>query len=759
MNKSRTDFANFMAIIPLSFGLVIAATFSGTTQAAEGSAGTFLEEILVTATKRATAEKAQNVPISITAFSGEQLEAARVEHMSDIRFLTPNAALQPMSTIPNGTLFSVRGAGTSSSIPSDDPAVGIFVDGVVLGILNGSNLDTFDLESMEILRGPQGTLFGRNVTAGAVVARTVRASFEHSGETRVIAGTDGRFDMAAKVTGTLIENRLAGKLAVMYTSTDGNFNNTNGGGTPIAGGVLGRAAPLDSDFGDNENMVIRPSFRFTPTDALTIDLIAEFSKTEGDANAPHKQRDNTRGFPDSQKPDLNDWDEVNLTTNGINEYDYFSLVLDATLETENGAWAWVTGYRDMDQYAMIDTDGGGGDIFVFVSNPEQDQISQELRWSGTPFGDDFEMTAGVYYFQQDIDYIEGRHIFGGVVEAVLGGLVDHEAFGVFVDTSWNITDEFILNLGVRYTDEEKQADISVPSDCSPIVTVRSPGCTPGFSDSENWSNVSPAIGVQYFVNEDTQVYSSWKRGFRSGGFNIRNSGGVVAVSPKYDEEVVDTFEIGIKTDLSDTLRINAAYFHSTYDDLQRVAVQPDATQRTVNAAKALIQGGEIEVIWLATENFSINANIGIMDAEYKSLTEGALASINGPRVASRSPHGPWSEVTKDGLELARLPDLNAGLTAILDQPLDGEGLITYRVSAKYVDERWNNDSNLFLLPSYTTLDFSVMYTSSDDRWQATVFGKNVTSADLYTSFTEISLYGYHVVQQPARYGVEFRYNF
>ncbi|MGI9327371.1 MAG: TonB-dependent receptor [Pseudomonadales bacterium] len=748
-----------------------------TVQAAEGSAGRMIEEILVTATKRATAEAAQDVPISITAFSGAQLEAARVERLSDVRFLVPNAQLQPMSTIPNGTLFSVRGAGTSSSIPSDDPAVGVFVDGVVLGILNGSNLDTFDLESMEILRGPQGTLFGRNVTAGAVLARTARPSFERSGDARIVVGTDGRFDAAAKITGTLIEDRLAGKLAVMYLSTDGNFSNTNGNGTPIPGGVLGRRAPLESDYGENENIIIRPSLRFTPNESLTIDVIGEYSDTEGDSNAPHKQRDNTQGFPASQGPDLDDWDEVSLSTNGINEYEYYSLVIDATLETERGAWTSVTGYRDMDQYSMIDTDGGAGDIFVFVSNPEQDQFSQEIRWSGTLFDDNFEVTVGGYYFTQTINYIEGRHIFGGCrfivglgtcgavggiapIQQVLGGDVDHDAFGVFVDTSWNVTENFIVNLGLRYTDEEKDADISVPGDCSLTnPSSWSPSCNPAFSDSESWSNVSPAVGVQYYFDEQTQVYASWKRGFRSGGFNIRNSGGVVAVSPKYDEETVDTFEIGVKADISETLRVNAAYFHSTYEDLQRVAVQPDSTQRTLNAAEATIQGGEVEVNWLATANFSIAANIGILDGSYDDMSSGALLALNNARLVSRSPDGPFSVVTEDDLDLARLPDFNAALTAIYDQPLGDAGLLTFRLSTKYVDERWNNDSNLYELPDYTTVDASIMYTSPGARWTATVFGKNMTSADLFTSYTETSLYAYHVVQQPERYGIELQFSF
>lgn len=741
----------------------LAVLLSGSAHAVEGSAGSLIEEVLVTATKRATAEAAQDVPISITAFSGAQLEAARIERMSDVRFLVPNAQLQPMSTIPNGTLFSIRGAGTSSSIPSDAPSVGVYMDGVVLGILNGSNLDTFDLESMEVLRGPQGTVFGRNVTAGALLARTSRASFERDGDARIVVGNDGRFDAAARITGTLIPDRLAGKLAVMYTSTDGNFTNTNGDGTPI-GNVLGRDAPLDSKFGDNRNILVRPSFRFTPTDALTVDLIFEYSDTEGDSNAPHKGRDNTVGFPQDTLPDLDDWNEVRLSTNGINEFDYYSLVLDATWETENGAFAFLSGYRDMAQFAMIDTDGGAGDIFVFVSNPLQDQFSQEIRWSGTPFNENFEITVGGYYFHQDIDYVEGRHIFGGAVLQQLGGIVDHEEWGVFADTSWNITEQLVLNLGLRYTSEEKQADIFIVADCAPINgggASWSPDCTPSFEDSEDWSNVSPAVGVQYYFSENTQAYAYWKRGFRSGGFNIRNSSAFV-VSPKYDEEVVDSFEVGLKADIGNNLRVNAALFHSTYDDLQRVAVQPDASQRTVNAAKVRIQGAELEVNWLPTENFSIAANVGLLDGKYKSLTDGALQSLNNPRAVTRSPQGPFAPITQDtlnDLELARLPDFNAAVTAILDVPLAEMGMLTFRASMKYVDERWNNDSNLFMFPDYTTLDASIMYTSPDQGWSVTAFGKNVTNADLFTSFTEISLYNYHVVQQPARYGVELNFAF
>lgn len=741
-----------IALLPLLF----CAAYSTLVPAygAAGSSDAFLEEVLVTATKKASAEAAQGVPIAVTALSGNQLEVARVETISDIGLLVPNAQLQPHGTVANGTLFNIRGIGTSSSIPSDDPAVGVFVDGVIVALLNGQNLDTFDLESVEVLRGPQGTLFGRNVTAGAVLMRTERPSFDTSGSVRLAAGSDGRLDGGFKITGAIVPDRLAGRLSLHYKSVDGYYKNRFDG--PQPGVILGREHSLSGKFGENETVIVRPSLRWTPTEAVTVDLIAEFSDTKGDGGVAFKAFRTGAGL---HLPDLDDdAQDIVSDTDGINEYDYTSVVLDANWDTGNGTFTWLSGYRDMDQYNVVDADGAGEDIFVFLSNPIQEQFTQEVRWSGTPFSDAVETTFGVYYFWQEVDYLEGRHIFADLLGSPflqgLGGIVDHNAIGVFAAMHWEIAPQWALNVGLRWTDEEKKADITAGSTCDPVART----CVYGFNDSEQWSNLSPSVTVQYFASENTQWYGSYRRGFRSGGFNIRNSSAFV-VSPKYDEEVVDSFEVGVKADLSDSFRLNVALFHATFDDLQRIVVQPDASQRVENAAKARFVGAEIEAIWRVTDRFSLSGNLGIQDGEYKELDPGALTGFNNGRLGSQFVPGGFPPLEAD--EFLLLAEKSGTLAAMLDQPLGDAGYLAFRGSVSYHDDRpgTGNASNTVIMDDYWTMDASVRFVSADDRWEVTAFGKNINDAEIQLNTTDIGLFTTYNPHWGSRYGLEVQYRF
>ena len=733
-------------------GLAICLLAFGPLQA-QGTASAVVEEILVTATKKAELERVQDVPISILAFSGDQLEAAQVDTLSDIGSLVPNTLLHPNPSVSNGSMFSIRGTGTASSIPSDDPAVGVFVDGVVLGVLNGGNLDAFDLASVEVLRGPQGTLFGRNVTAGAILMRTERPSFEPVGDVRLTFGTDVRADVSTKATGPLVEDLLAARLSLTFKSTDGYFKNKNGNGAPL-GVVLGRDAPLDARYGASESYIVRPSLRITPKTDLRIDLIAELQDTDGSATAAQKATRHVAG--NSGLPDLDRSDEVSLSTVGINKYTYRSLVVDVVQDTTIGSLSLISGYRKLKQFNLLDPDGSAADLLVFYSDPRQEQFSQEVRWSGNPWAlKPLELTLGGYYFTQEIDYVEGRRLLAEVlpepITQGLGGVIKQDATGVFTQAEYSLTHSWVAILGLRYTHEEKDAKITVGATCDPLNRK----CAYGFQDDEAWSNLSWALSLQYFSSDRTQWYASAKRGFRSGGFNIRNSSAFF-VSPKYDEEVVDAYELGMKSDLSERLRFNAAVFFSRFDDLQRIVIQPDASQRVQNAAQATIKGLELDLSWLVTDRFSVVANLGLLDGKYDQLAAGALRGINNARVASQLVPGGFAPMQVGDLRLARLPNLTGSFTAVLDQPLGDFGSISYRLGYSYADERAGNDTNIGLLPSYSELDASMTFVSADDRWQVTLFGKNILDeAEAYSFLVDISLYSKFIQSGlPARYGAE-----
>ena len=240
--------------------------------------------------------------------------------------------------------------------------------------------------------------------------------------------------------------------------------------------------------------------------------------------------------------------------------------------------------------------------------------------------------------------------------------------------------------------------------------------------------------------------------------NIRNSSAFV-VSPKYDEEVVDFFEVGVKADLSDSFRLNVALFHATFDDLQRIVVQPDASQRVQNAAKARFVGAEIEAFWRVTDRFSLGGNLGLQDGEYKELDPGALTGFNNGRLGSQFVPGGFPPLEVD--EFLLLAEKSGTLAAMVDQPLGDAGYLAFRGSVSYHDDRpgTGNASNTVLMDDYWTMDASVRFVSADDRWEVTAFGKNINDAEIQLNTTDIGLFTTYNPHWGSRYGLEVQYRF
>jgi len=663
----------------------------------QSQSGRVIEEIVVTATKKGEGEKLQDVALAVTAFNGDMLEDFQVRDVNDLSYSVPNVAIDSSGTVKGLANFSIRGLGVTSSVPSLDPTVGTFVDGVYLGSNYGVILDTFDLEGIEVLRGPQGLLFGRNVTGGAILVNTRDPSHEFSARAKVGVETGPQTTVGASVNGSLVENKLAGKLVGLYKDDQGYYDN---------------AATDNNNFGEDEVYLIRGALAYTPTENTEFVLKVETGELDGD------------GPPNQNAEFLTGDHDVNIDNEGFSELSWDSIILKSDIDVTfgEGTITNILGWRQVDSITNADIDSRPQDVFTGTFNLEQEQFSVETRYSGLFLDGRWALTTGFYYFTQELLYREDRQIFGGVVAGTFGGNQDTDTWGIFASNDISLTDQLTLTLGLRYTEEEKDAQVATFNPAvSPCTLDPSETCNFDFDDEEDWSNVSPKVALQWFLNDQSNLYASWQRGFRSGGYNLRISNPVQSAGP-VDEEEQSAFEIGYKADLLDgRLRTNIALFHSDISDIQRVVTDGDpdnpgaVIQTARNTADATIQGLEVELTAVLSDNLFVHGFLGLIDAEYDSV----LFDLTGDGV-----------VTDADLDL-RLPllaDVTYGVTLDYRRVLPRGGEIGLLASYSFRDEAESTDANV---PGTQQLErdivnASLRYTSPNENWTASLYGQNLT---------------------------------
>ncbi|MEO1246674.1 MAG: TonB-dependent receptor [Pseudomonadota bacterium] len=678
--------------------------------AQEGSAGALLDEIVTTARKKSEAEAVQDVPAAITAFGTTQLEALFVQKLSDISYLMPNVQMEEIGTFPGVQNFSIRGQGINSSIPSVDPTVGVFVDGVYLGSSFGVVLDTFDIERIEVLRGPQGLLFGRNVTGGAVVIQNARPTGEFGFRARAGLNDGDQYNLAAAIEGSLVDDRLAAKLVVMYDDDSGYFENP----------TLGR------DFGEFETTLIRPTLVWTPTDESEITLIWENGSTEGDGAAWTNITAQRAGAQEDFTTTLNDA--------GFTDIEWNQVTIEANFDAWGGTLTNIVGYRRVESDSFVDIDGTQTPIFAAAGPTEQDQISNETRWSGR-LRENWEATIGLYVFDQEINYREGRSIQGGALLRALGGDMDGSNIGVFWNNDFYLGDEWVISAGVRYTDEEKTARIiSAPGGvgCSDIVNFN---CT--FQNLEgDWDNVTPKLGVQWNFAEGSQLYGFFSQGYRSGGFNFRNARPDVIPPGPTREEQNNTFEVGLKTTFNDgRMRFNIAAFHNEIEDTQRELNVGDPSpagvvvlQATFNAGDVTIQGVEADFVALLTDTFSINLAAGWQDSDYDRI-DPVVAQIEA---------GLGLPFPLIGGDLPRLAPSNYSAGFSWDIPAGNLGVFNFAGNYSFRERNAYDDSNLAFFDDQERINLSANWFSPGEQLQLAVYGKNLGDEANWGNLTSIA---------------------
>ncbi len=695
-------------------GLALGSSFAAGEAMAQAA---LLDEIVVTAERRETG--IQNTPIAISAFSQDDLDRAGILGTEDIGNFIPNVHIGRNNN-RDAVLITIRGVSSDDLRNESDPTTAFHVDGVYIPRMSGANAHFYDLERVEVLRGPQGTLFGRNATAGVVnlIARKSRNEFGAN-----IEATLGNYDLLrtrGHVNVPLIDEELAFRLSFITEDREGFRDNS----TPDAQGFRDRSpAPLRGD--DADDWAVRGQVLYTPsTDfsaLLAVDTFRRrgvgpvngFIDFPGNPN-PDFVLDNPRRFPLGVQGRRNDRD--------------FGLRLDLEWQVLPGMTLnYLGAYREHERDALSDLDGAGPVDSTVGEEFASEVISHELRIASA---DErfIQWQAGVFYLEEEIDSVFNIQI--PAAPAVPFDRLDfdfvdngqtNETFAVFGQTDVSLNDAWTLTLGARYTRDEKDKRDSFQE----IRRVNSVGPPPLSVLPQNinrsWSETTWRASLNYAATADMLIYGTVSTGYKAGGFN---RGAILA---EYDPETILAYELGIKHDFWDGRgRANAAAFYYDYEDLQQsqTEIQEDGALENItrNAASATIWGLEFELSMVPYARGLVSASVGYLDAEFDDFPNVADDIVGGIRDLS-------------GNTLINAPDWTVNLMLEPWRWEVGGGVLTPRVQFRY-------ESGAFLRvhnqpfdrrSSFTKTDLSLNFESADGRWYAHAFVNNLENKSVITA--------------------------
>ncbi len=757
-----------------------------------------LEEVVVTATRR-TETDVQTTPISVTAISSEDFDILHAQDIGEVSLYVPNFSAATVTGF-NAASFAMRGAAETDIIVYFDPKVGVIVDDFVIPHVQTQLLEPFDIEAVEVLRGPQGTLFGKNTTAGAIVVRTRRpdldaASFEAS--TSYASYEDSKTQVAFNIP---LSDTMAFRFAGLYQNSDGYYENGKvdfpidffGAGVGDAG--LTDGSPV---FGDGDNVggkdvfSARAKLLIEPNDRLSVLGQVEYIKDRSDpvpvvndTPAAAGQLATLFGFPGVGSGDPIDQAGIHnssvITDLGDEqEVDVWGAYLNLEYALDNHTIYGLLGYREQESRLPSDYLGTPYESFFSASRDDDRETFQAEFRIASELDGNFNYVAGAFYQTNDVEFCVLQQLgllefFGSAIPGVLDNdnplllcnKQDATSWAVFADLTFDITDKFSLGIGGRYTYEEKDytAREGLPVGfIFPGGVFSEPLDGQNFglasfavqSDDEDWSEPTWRITGSYQFTNDVFGYVTVSRGFKSGGYNDQAGSGGFSNFPlsSYDPEFADNIEVGIKTNLADDrVRLNLTYFNVQYEDFQRstvVSVPGTAFQetRTFNAADVESQGLEFELTALLAENLTLHANIGWLDSEYDKF------------VLDRNLDGILEDFS--GRDVVRSPDLTAGIVITYEQEVSGGSSLLWNLNYLYEDENvyyYNDDIGRqfdTVLEERTILGASVTWTSADERYYVSAFGKNLTDDRYKTASQAVGvLWTFSNYGPPRTYGVQ-----
>lgn len=734
-----------------------------------------LDEIVITAAHRE--QSLQDVPIAVTAIDSVELDRLNAISYADLSGYLPNFSFNSLTNV-GFVVPVIRGVGltgSGESAISNNPTTGFYIDGVYIRAAGGNLFNVVDVERVEILRGPQGTLYGRNTLGGVINIITKKPGDELDFSARASYGNFNRKDFRASLSGPLVADKLLGRFGVAYIDRDGRVDNNFS--TPDA-----RFNESGADVDDLDSLTLRGAAIYKATPNLEFTFAGDYSKdntTYPGYNVEDGSLDLSAFFLSGTYADTDgDVHEVSYNSNNEEMARNWGASLTGEWSSGNYRVVSITGYRNtIFENDNSDIDGTPFNIFQQFLRLEEEAVSQELRLH---YEDDrLDTVAGVYYYgyqgQQDstldIFGIERElgyplSVFGapvlstGISRAVVN--TETDTFSAFGHAGYRILPDLRIEAGLRYTttDVEFQRPVSRseigglsnpfydgsnPFDEVPagVALTSNGGEIPLVEDT--FSKVTPKVGISYDVNEETLVYATWSKGFREGGFATRPSSGNGA----FDAENLTAYEVGAKSDLFDRrLRLNLAAYWYRYKDQQAEETSlggPGFFVDITNSGRSRARGVELEFVTNPVDFFSLQGSFGWQETKFLELDTGLGGNLAGN-------------------EFPRAPKYSAALIPTFYYNVPNAGTLSLRGEWTYQSDEFDgltNDRNL-VLERRNVFGASMSFESIDQDWSLTLWGKNLTDEEYAIRVVDLSgFFGYRLRSYgaPREFGFTATYSY
>jgi iron complex outermembrane recepter protein len=719
----------------------------------------------ITVTARRSRERIQDVPVAVTAFSEEMLANRNIATLDQIAAFTPNIRFDGAAALSGGnynTTVFIRGVGQNDFAIFSDPGVGVYVDDVYYARSIGGVLDAVDIEGVQVLRGPQGTLFGKNTVGGAVLITTASPDLTaFSGRVEATGGRFNRMDVKGAVNVPLVQDKLALRISAATINRDGYVERLVDG----------------SDQGDRNADMVRAKLRWQATEDVTVDFGGDYTRARehqapnrilaignapGLAGVPFLVNYNnfiapTRGIiaPNGQ-PTLNpsfitaDPFSTYSTSPNRNDLDLWGLQAVVQADVDSVQLKSISAYRHLEAFFARDGDNTPFTYRETTNDDAQWQLSQEFQLNGRAFNDLVTYVSGAYYFKERASDDATASLALGLAppatppppspSAFIFNRTNNYGWAVFSQADWAFTDKLSLTVGARYSKDDKEFRVRDVLQRNNVEYVN-------LLVQDSWSDFTPRLGINFKPNDDLLLYAVYSEGYKQGGFNGRPLVGPSEVTA-YDPEKLVSYEAGLKATLFERrLSANLALFHSKYEDIQ-LTVNQTPTNFVANAAAAEIEGFELELMWRPVYWFSANAAVGNVDARYTEVGQGLGPTQILPITVNS--------------KFVKTPEWTGNFGAEVIRPL-ASGELALRADASTYTRIFHDVANTRLVSDdgYTLVNARLTYRFPGKAFELSFFGNNLTDELYFVSGNASPGFGLAEVSygRPREWGVTGSYRF